>query len=163
MNRRHILAFAGSGMLLAGCSTLTATTTLNTTVISDVTTIANGLAGILPVIDTITGLSGTALSDIASAITDLQSLAAQFTTVTSISGAQPLVQQVETDINTVVAALAMVPVLPPMVEVALQAVNLLLPIIEAAVNLVVSRQLTQRSPAHMTPDQARRVLQALAR
>jgi hypothetical protein len=59
-------------------------------------------------------------------------------------------------VNAIVAAAATIPALPPVVTVALSAAQVLLPVIEADVNLLVTSAV--RSP--MSADVAREILKA---
>jgi hypothetical protein len=159
MHRRHFLT------LLAGTTALTAcvsNTTLDA-IASDITDIAQGFLGVTPIIAAIPGLASSALASISDAVGNLQQIAEKVRQAVSTIAAQPLVQQVETNLNAIIAVLANVPALPPVIQVVLQAATILLPLIEAAVNLVIPPRLAARAAAtHMSPDQARAVLRSLA-
>ncbi len=166
MNRRHFFSFTAgisTVAVLAACGvTGGATPSGLDTVISDVASIASGLSGILPIIDNIIGLDPGILDQVKTAIADLQVIAAELKTVNSISGAQPLVQAVESELNTIVTGLASIP-MPPSVAIVLQAATILLPIIEAGANLIVSAKVTrQAAKVQLTPDQARHILRDFA-
>jgi hypothetical protein len=68
------------------------------------------------------------------------------------------VQQVENDVNAIVKAASAIPGPPAQVTVALTAAQVLLPVIEAAVNMVVPASAAAANA--MTPDVARLVLKA---
>lgn len=158
MQRRHLIWLSA----LAGC-TVTPTETVLSAAINDVEAIAVGFLGVLPQMGTIIGLSATVIAEIGAAVGNLQTLAAQIKLVTGTFAAQPIVQQVETEVNAVITMLAGLP-LPPPVQIALQAASILLPLIESAVNLAVLPTVTARAErGRLTPEQARNVLRALAR
>ena len=164
LNRRHLLSLvAGSSALsIAACSAMSMSAVI-TTVADDVNIIATGLLGVLPTIGTIVGVNPEMVATIGSAIADLQSLAQQIKVTTDITVTQTLVQQVEADVNVIVNALAGIRLLPPPVSLALQAVVVLLPVIEMAINMIVRPKLTARAAkVHMTPEQARANLRSLA-
>lgn len=154
MNRRHLL-IATPALLLAGC--VTGNTAL-ATVAQDVATIASGLLGVLPNLPANIIPSAT-MAAVGAAVADLQSLASQVSSAASTTAAQPIVKQVETDVNTIVNALAAFPIPAPF-STAIQAAAVLLPIIEVAVGFVVPASAVRGA---MTPDQARAALKAVAR
>jgi len=164
LNRRHLLSLAvgGSALSMAACSTITAPFTVSQ-VATDVATMADGFLAVLPVIGATMHLTPSVMATVSSAISDLQTLAHQIQTATDLTVTQPIIQQVEADVNTIVSALAGLPLLPPQITLALQSAVVLLPIIEAAVNLMVPAKLTARAAnIPMTPEQARLNLQSLA-
>lgn len=104
----------------------------------------------------------------------VQALLAQAQTLdNSLSGSMaatqsaPIVQQIETDLNGVVTALAGLP-LPPPYNTYVSAAAVLLPVIEAFVTSVIPQPAPAVTPAvsakahSMTPDQARMVLEGAA-
>lgn len=163
MNRRYFLA--ASTLALPGC-TLTGNAP-NTTVDSaislvanDAGLIANGLQGVLtqlPALN-ISGLTPAILAEVGSDVADAKALAVALAGATSAAAAQPIVQKIETYVNTIVSTLAVLP-LPPPISTALQAAAILLPVIEAAVGLIVG---PQASRGGMAANEARLVLAAAA-
>jgi hypothetical protein len=142
MSRRDLLRrtaplafFAASALTpLGACSTFQQVASV---VASDTLTIANGLTGVLAQLGTYSFVPAALISKVGVYIADVKSVATSLQTA-SASSATALVQQVETDVNAVVSALAGLP-LPAPISTALQAASVLLPVIEAAVGLVVSQ------------------------
>lgn len=161
MQRRHL--FPLGACALAACTLSPSIETVLHTAIDDVEAIAAGFLGVLPQIGTVIGISAKLVAEVGAAIGDLQTLATQIEAVTNTTTAQPIVQQIEAKVNIVIEMLAALP-LPPSVQLALQAASILLPLIEAAVHLLVSPKLAARAEqGRLTPEQARNVLRALAR
>lgn len=164
---RSILASAAgfSAAALSGCAAFS--TSVNNglaQVSSDATLIANGLAGALQNISAlgIPGLTADKVQTIGVAITSLKTVATSLAAATTQAQAQPLVTQIETDLNAIVGAVAGLP-LPPQISMPLQAAAILLPVIETAVNLAVSQITTpSATSAAITPDQARLILKGSA-
>jgi len=153
LSRRTLLATA-SLIPLAACAGATADLSQ---VITDVGLIASGLQGALP---SLVGSAGASvIAQITGWIADLQPIAAAIGGVTTVAGAQPLVTQIETILNSIVS-LAATFTLPTPFGPALAAAAVLLPIIEAAVNLLVpaASAAVHRYATAMTPAQARAVL-----
>jgi hypothetical protein len=150
--RKTLTATALSALLVfgpVGCANVTPTQVV-TTAATDVSTIATGLAGAFA------GISGVPAA-VTTALTDLSNEASALETASTQAQQQTDVQQVETDVNAIVKAASAIPGLPANVTVALTAAQVLLPVIEAAVNMVV----TSAAPANaMTPDVARLILKA---
>jgi hypothetical protein len=108
-------------------------------------------------------LSASTVAEIGAAIGDLQTLDAQIKLILDTLAAQPIVQQVVAKVNIVFELLADL-LLPPPVQIALQAASILLPLIVSAVNLIVAPKIAARAQqGRLTPEQARNVLRALAR
>lgn len=178
-DRRRLLAFGGIGgaaVALSGCSLFAGLTTNQALVIlsDDVASLAGAFEGIIPTLASAAGSTipqGT-VDQVTAAITALQGFAKQVSTVSSTADAKPIVQQIVALAETVISAL--IPfsgVLPPPVPTILTAAAVLLPVIGAAVQLVIN-QLTpppasRRAGApplpSYTPDQARVILRAAAR
>jgi len=119
------------------------------TVAQDVATIAAGLQGALQNIPNVPPAVATALAD-------LSKEAAALSAASSQTGQQSVVKTVEADLNAVVAAAGSLP-LPPPAGTAIQAAEVLLPVIEAGVNLVAGVS----APINgMTPAEARLILKA---
>jgi hypothetical protein len=160
ISRRSILAVTPLAAL-AACAGQSADQTI-ATVAADANTIAGGLQGVLAQLGplNVPGLTPSVISTVGVAVSQIQTVAASISGVTSAAAAQPLVQKIETYLNTIVAALAGLP-LPPPVSTALQAAAILLPIIEVAVGLVV-QQAAKAAPGAISPDEARMILRGSA-
>lgn len=134
-----------------------------TQVASDVGLIATAFQAALPNFAKIVGISPTQLATINADVTDLVQVSGEIAKVAGDNQAQPLVQRVEGDVNGIVGVLAGLP-LPAPISTALEAAGVLLPVIEAAVGLVVTPPTATAlyaAHSHMTPDQARAVLEGL--
>lgn len=144
---------------LGACSTITDSGVGK--IAQDVNILATGLNGVLTQLGNISilGLTPAIMSTVGSAIASIQALAVSISTATSTAAAQPLVQKIETYVNTVVSALAVLP-LPPAIALALQAASILLPIIETAVGLLVTAKPMLGNA--MNPDEARIILRGYA-
>ena len=165
-NRRRFLTVGGvsaAAILLVGCNLTPAqVNTALSAAASDAQTIAAGLSGAMSSLATlkIPGLTATTIGKVQTAIAAIVTVANGLSGATSTNTAQPLVQQLEGDINAVVDALAGLP-LPAEIELPLQAATVLLPLIETAVGMVVSQVTSaakMRATTPMTPAQARALL-----
>lgn len=139
---RKILALAG--LLLTACTTAPdGTQQLNTPTVAqvsaDVSLVAGGLQNALTALSAVPNLNiPTDTLNIAQAsLSGLKTAAASIAGASSPAAAQPMVQQVETYVNTFVGAVSAVPGIPDNVRAYLQAANVLLPVIEVAVNMAV--------------------------
>lgn len=126
---------------------------------SDAHMIAAGLQSVVgnPTIGAM--IAPSDMSRVQAALADLSSVSATLADAPSASAAKPSVAQLVADTNVVVAATARLPLPPPMPAV-LQAANVLLPVLEAAVGLPVAASAAANT---MSPDSARLVLAATAR
>jgi len=140
--------------LLAGCATgLTGPAVTPSQVIADAGSIINGLAATVTQINVASpGLIPAALlPQIQTYLTQAQAALA------SLSGSLPAqtsavtLQQVEDDAQSVLTALAGVPLIPPPYSTAIQAAAILLPIVEVFVN----QTLHTVAPTVAAPDPAR--------
>jgi len=133
--RRTVLA---APLVLAACGGGAPSQTL-TTVVQDVQTIAMGLSKTLTQLSMLNlpGLTPAILDICQTALAGIQTVGQALLGVSSTTDAQPLVQRVEGYVNAFVGALAFLP-LPGPIQLALVAATILLPIIESAVNLVVT-------------------------
>ena len=165
-NRRRFLTVGGvsaAAILLVGCNLTPAqVNTALSAAASDAQTIAAGLSGAMSSLATlqIPGLTTTTIGKVQTAIAAIVTVANGLSGATSTNTAQPLVQQLEGDVNAVVDALAGLP-LPAEIELPLQAAAVLLPLIETAVGMVVSQVTSaakMRATTPMTPAQARALL-----
>lgn len=127
--------------------------TIGQQVVTDVRLIANGLAAELPAISTLTGVDAATLADINAKVAEALAAAQQVVAGMAQSAAQPLVQQIGSDVAAVLAALGGVTSIPTNVQQIIAAVEALLPVVMAAVGLFAARKATR-----MTPAQARVVL-----
>ena len=166
LTRRELLSrtivASSAGFALYGCANANQ---VASTVASDASLIATGLQGALANIGNlnISGLTADRIQTIGLALAGLKTVATSLAMATTSAQAQPLVQQLETDLNAIVGALATLP-LPPQISVALQAAAILLPVIEAAIGMVIPTPApTAPAPQHMTPDQARLILQGFTK
>lgn len=160
--RRQLLAGAAAFPFvaaLAGCAGTTAAGSALQQAISDAGLIATGLAGALKQLAA-ASFSAPILVKATTAVADIQAAVAALASAASATAAQPLVQRIGADVNAVVGVLAGLP-LPAPVSTALTAASVLLPVIEAAVGIVVSA-VAPHAQSAMTPAQARRALAALA-
>jgi hypothetical protein len=164
-SRRTFVGLAAasvSAITLAACAAIdpNATPQQNLArVVTDVDNIVGAFAKSLPQIGAVHGISAATLKTVTDAIGNMQVVGkALADAATSITAAQPLVQQIETDVNAVVDAVAMLP-LPPALSAVFQAAMVLLPIIESAVNLSVPAPVAAKAKAAgMSPDEARAIL-----
>jgi len=148
-----IIALAGA-IALAGCSSSTTGTVPPVTlqsVANDVNLLATGLNNALSQPSVVALIPPTIEPKIQAALADLTSLASTVAASASSGATQASVTTVENDVNTIVAALAGLP-LPPPAPTILTAAEVLLPVIEAAVGLVVP---PSAAVGGMTPDEAR--------
>jgi hypothetical protein len=125
MITRRSLGLALAAAPLAACA---GGTSLQT-VASDVNIIAGAMKGVLVQLGalSIPGLTPQLMAQIGGYVADLQSVAAAISGTSSVDAAKPLVAQVETLVNAIVGALAVLP-LPPPISTALQAAAILLPV-----------------------------------
>lgn len=154
------LAAAPVGVGLSGCAQLQGLSTPQkiSQVAADVAAIADGLAGVLPSLGQVSGIDAGTVAKVGGYVADLQKVAATLAGAGTTAEAQPLVKQVEQFVNAIAGALAGL-ALPPPIGPAITAASVLLPVIEAAVNLAVPAA----APAGaMTPDEARAILNDLA-
>lgn len=158
MNRREFVVLS-SATALTACAGGTTEVTVAIQVVQDVAQIASGLTGSL------SSLSGSPLfNTISGYVTSIAKLASLVTTTTPVSSAQGTVGQIETLINDILSVAADVP-LPPPFGPAIQAAAILLPVVESALNMLLSKPhvMTARLQARqMTSDQARAILAAAA-
>lgn len=108
------------------------------TIISDVQLIAGGVQSTVSTLAFLPGINPTMLTNVNTALGALQTTLAALQTATTATAAQPLLQQIDAAINAIVGAVAGIPGLPFEVTLALDAASILLPIIEAAVNQVIT-------------------------
>lgn len=155
MNRRNLILAAP--FALAGCNVPDATVAQ---VSSDVSAIASSLQQVLGQIGSVSGVSAATVSTVGTAVADIQALATAISGAASVAVQKPLVQRLEGYVGAVVAALVpLSAVLPPPIPQVVMAVSILLPIVEAAVGMILPAQATAARPA-MSSDQARVLLRS---
>ncbi len=155
-------------LALVGCKgffTSTATTAQQISqAAQDVALLTGGIKAALPMIAQATKLDAATTAKVQAGLTDLQNLSNQLAAASTAAAAQGIVQQVETDVNSIVSSLALVQNLPPNVQQILQAAAVMLPTVEALLNMTVLPAPTVTPPtavaaaAPMTHDQAVQVL-----
>jgi len=162
VSRRAFLGVAAASLgagALAACAAIDPNATPQenlANVVTDVNDIAGAFMKVLPQIAAINGVPTSVIATVTSAVDEMQVVAQALSKAAlSTTAAQPLVQKIETDVNAVVDAVASLP-LPSSVSSVIQAASILLPIIEAAVNLSVTTPAVKASS--MSPDEARAVL-----
>jgi hypothetical protein len=171
ISRRSLLSAVAAAPLLSACAATIDQNVQN--VISDVNILANGLRGMIPQLTALNlpGLTSNVMGTVDAAIAGIQSVAAAVSAVTTTAAAQPLIQKIETYLNTIVGALApLALLLPPPIGLIVTAATILLPVIEIAVGLLVNNVKTMPVAASrqgaarvtMTADQARIVLRGNA-
>lgn len=153
MIRRKLLAGV-SALALGGCASFS-----TGQIASDASNLAAGLQGMMAQLGQLAlNIPTTVMSAVGTAITSLQKAADAVAGVYTTASALPLVQQIAGYVNAVVAALSSVPGIPTAIQLILQAAQAILPIIEAAVGMVV----TAVSATAMSPTQARQILTGAA-
>jgi hypothetical protein len=150
MLRRSILV---APLALAACNGASPSSTI-ATIAQDVQIIGAGLSKALTRVQALNvkGLSPELLAICQTALANIQTAAVTLSAVSLPADAQPLVVKVEGSVNAIVGTLSALP-LPAEIQTALVAATILLPVIEAAVNLAVP---SVSQP--MTADQARATL-----
>lgn len=125
-------------------------------VAQDVQIIATGLSKTLTQLSALNlpGLTPAILDITQTALAELQTVAQALAGVSTATDAQPLVIRVEGYVNAFVGALSILP-LPPEIKTALIAAQILLPVVEMAVNLAAP---PKAAATTMTADQARAAL-----
>lgn len=163
LNRRMVLL--GSTALVCGCAAFNANVGK---VATDVSLIADGLKGVLAQLGSlnIVQLTPSVMSTVGTAVASLEALAQQIAAASSTAAQQPLVQQIYTYVSKIIEVLTPILAVIPAtagIAVALQAVQVLLPIIFAAVNLVLpASAVPVQGVSIMSPDQARLILRGKA-
>jgi hypothetical protein len=146
---------------LLGCAGQSAQQVV-TTAAQDMATVASGLDGALSGLAglNIKGLTPDKVQKVQAAIADLKTAATALAQASSAGAAQPIVQQVEGDVNAIVTALAGITWPPEQktIATALDAAQVLLPVIESAVGMVLPPAAAPKAAAALSPDQARAIL-----
>ncbi len=139
-------------LALAACSAMPASSTL-AMVAEDVKNIGFGLSKAFDrlLALNVQGFTADLITTCQTALGNIMAAADVIASLASVSDAQPVVQRIEGYVNTFVGTLSAFPLLPAEIKTALVAASVLLPVVEAAVNLVVA----PRAQPTMTADQAR--------
>lgn len=151
------VVLSAPSLFLASCATSNVNNAQVAQAARDVAAIAGALEAELPALQQ-AGVPADTVAKVSTYVADLQTVSSALSTATTQAAAQPLVQRVESDVNAVLAAVNGLAI-PGTPGAVLRAAAALLPVIEAAVNLVVA---PAAAPATMTPDAARTVLNAAA-
>jgi len=162
------LAIAGIG--LSACNGLTFNQ-VTSQVAQDASTIADGLAGAFSNIQTlnIPGLTPDKVANINLSVQTLKAAATALQGAMNATSAQATVNQIEAALNAIVSTLAGLP-LPTQIQLPLAAASILLPVIETALNMVITKinVPTATTPAGAaaariaSPDEARSILKGSA-
>lgn len=158
---KKIILAAAAALLMTSVTACTPDGQLSNQAVSvvaqDVAIIANGLQGTIPALNAAGVIPAEKVAGVSQAIANLQALSSALATTASLSAAQPIVQQVELDVNAIVSALVGIKGLPQNVTLALVAAQVLLPVVETAVGMVIS---TPPKAVHyaMSPNEARAIL-----
>lgn len=166
VSRRALLGATAiiAPLTLAGCGALRSTNILPSDklaqALSDVRDIASGLANVLPSLGSIQGIPTAVVASAGDYVVKIQAVAGQLANVTTATDAQPFIKQLEALVNALVAAVTPFVAGIPTVGPVFAAANVLLPIVETAVGLLVPAQAPMAGG--MTPDEARLILRAAA-
>ena len=157
VTRRILLgATVFAPVALAGCATLTGKPNqIAAQVLSDVNLVASGLANALPGLQASNVVPAAVMAKAQALVGKIQASAASMSATISKNAAQPIVTQIEQDVNAFAALLAGLPLPPPYAQI-VQAAVVLLPVIEIGVGLAVPAGASHA----MTPAEARLVLKA---
>lgn len=162
MNRRQILAASAwlpIGYVVSGMSSCGGVAVVSQQAAQDVSLIANGLSSALSGLGNVQGISASLVGTVGSYVAAIQKVASSVTAGMANATAASAVQQIETLLNSIVGALAGLALPSPFGPV-LAAATVLLPIVEAAIGMVVAAVHPAPAASAMTPDAARLVLQA---
>ena len=157
MTRRALLgATVLAPVALAGCATLSGNPNeIAAQVLNDANLIASGLANALPGLQASNVVPAGVMAQAQALVGKIQASAASMSATISKNSAQPIVTQIEQDVNSFAALLAGLPLPPPFAQV-VEAAVVLLPVIEIGVGLAVPAGASHA----MTPAEARLVLKA---
>lgn len=154
MLRRHLLIT--TALFPVACSTATPTQSPWQSVSFDVTLLVSGLKIILPYI--VTPATAARYNGY---IDDVARVAKALLEVQDANSAKSLVQQALVDVQTILANIPSSIPLPQVVQTAIAAIVALMPVIEAAVGLLIPQAGLRRAVRPMTPEQARAFLRSL--
>lgn len=158
MLRRSILRTTALAAVLiapmAACTT-GQIQTVEAQALSDLSLVSSGIQAFGPLFSATTGVSATAVAAAEAIISDITAAAATISSATTDTAAQPVVTKIEGYV-TALLSIAGQYTLPANVSAILVAAKALLPVIEAAVGIVIAA-----APANgMMPTQARQILAA---
>jgi hypothetical protein len=161
-NRRKVLMLLGAAapLALAACSATSTTSgsTVAAQVVSDIGLIGSGLSGALPGLVS-AGLPAANIASVTSLVNNIVQTAAGVSTSLSTTAAQPAINQIIGVVGQIAAIAG--PALPPPWGEALTAAEILLPVVAAAVGLVLPS--AAAGAAAMSPDQARLILTSMSK
>jgi hypothetical protein len=171
MKLRHALYALPIAALLAlpGCTSTGAPLVTPEQVVVDIGNMIPALQTTVQTLSTQTPpiISPPVAAQIQGLLTQAKTLDANLSANMTATASAPVIQQIETDLNGVVTALAGLPI-PPPYSTYVQAAAVLLPVVEAFVTSVIPTPAPAPAPAvaakagAMTPDQARLVLEGAA-
>jgi hypothetical protein len=162
ITRRSLLWASASVAALAACTTNMAT------IASDANLVVTGLQKAIDGIETAdpTLIKASDQATINTALTAALALVNGISAATPASTGANTIQTIDTDINTVLDIVAVLPVIPPPYNLAVQAAAAVAPLLEAFVNSTLHLAAAAppgpraKLPAGMTPDQGRAQLHA---
>ena len=159
--RRELLratALAPVVALVASCANGSGGTVLPSQVLSDVTAVVTGFVNALPQLEAIPGIPTATMAQIATWVKTAQTDLAELTPSISLATATPTVQDIVALAGEIIAVLP-AGLLPTPVGAAFAAVEVLLPVILAAIGQPATASVQMRAAMHtMTPDEARSLL-----
>ena len=164
MDRRHLLATAAL-LPLAACAPpgQSGSAVTPSQVVNDIGLIATGLTGALPALG-LAGVSASTVATVGKYVSQISGLASSVSTALSTSAALPVVEQIGSVLQQILTVAG--PLLPPPWGTAVMAAEVLLPVIESGVGMLVNAATpAPTAPAPlitMTPDQARQFLASVA-
>lgn len=132
--RATLLSAAGLAILVSGCKTGSVTPAQ---VSSDISSVANGLKNALPAMAATSGMNTVMMAKIAQAVADVQAVAAGFSTTDTQAAQQSLVTRIMADMQSVTTTLSGLSLSKTASDI-LNAINILLPVIETAVGMMVA-------------------------
>lgn len=159
-NRRAFLLASSAGVLaLGGCTTLKnffnniTPAEVGQVVLSDLGLIKNGATGLLAALTSLNILSASTSATVSADLTSIVAFVNTVATGMAQSAAQPIVAQIEATLMSVVTALQGIN-LPTTVEQILAAMQILMPVIETAVGILIKTS----APKVQDVDWARSIL-----
>lgn len=158
MHTRRMVVMSTPALLafLAGCKTpLTPSQDAQ-----DISLISQALNNSLPAIATAGGMTPVFLAKLSKYVLDVEAAATAFAAADVQAAQQQLVLRIEADVSSVVNSLSVVG-LPAAVAKTLQMIDVLLPIVEAAVGIVATGAHRMAAPLGTTPDEARSYLRTV--
>jgi phage-related protein len=105
-------------------------------ILDDISTIADGVTAVLPVVTTLKGVSNSTANTVSTVVADLKAVSSAVGGIITTTAALPLVQRLEAGIGSVISVLQNVS-LPSSVSRLLADAATLLPVVKTAVGLLV--------------------------